>query len=88
MTDHNQTPTTAQVRRNQLPLPNGDSREVNLAEFDRWLAAHDAELTERVRAEQREADAQIAEDAAIGWNHDYDNGCFDASAAIREARKQ
>jgi hypothetical protein len=43
MTDHNQTPTTAQVRRNQLPLPNGDSREVNLAEFDRWLAAHDAE---------------------------------------------
>lgn len=27
-------------------------------QFDRWLAAHDDELTERVRAEQREADAR------------------------------
>jgi hypothetical protein len=96
------------------------TKEVKTAQIQEALAAHDAELTERVRAEQRviirrqertiegfenntwvnaaeveraraeqrEADAQIAEDAAIGWNHDYDNGCFVAATAIREAGKQ
>lgn len=37
------------------------------AAFQRFLAAHDAELTERVRAEQREADAQIADDMNDHW---------------------
>lgn len=43
-----------------------------------WLAAHDAELTERVRAEQVETDAQIADDMNDHWVAD----------TIREAGKQ
>jgi hypothetical protein len=53
-----------------------------------WLAAHDAELTARVRAEQREADAQILEDMAIGWDHDRVRAHHALAAAIREAGKQ
>jgi len=65
--------------------------------FDRALAAHDAELTERVRAEQIETDI----DAVVGCNGRYgtrnyreDNyasgagdALADAVAAIREAGK-
>lgn len=49
-----------------------------------WLAEHDERVRREAAAEQREKDAQIAESRAVGWNHDYDNGTFDAAAAIRE----
>lgn len=96
MSDTEYTPSIEQLREtyrlsdaDKADLPELDwSRIVTVEAFDRALAAHDAELTARVRAEQRETDAQIAEAKTIGWNHDYDNGCFDAAAAIREAGKQ
>jgi hypothetical protein len=48
------------------------------------LAVHDAELTERVRAEQREADARIAESEIVRSSY---SARADAAAAIREAGK-
>lgn len=65
----------------------GDHLEASLqamCEAQRWLAAHDADLTERVRAEQRETDAQIAEREVFGWE-EYDEACINIAAAIREA---
>ena len=62
----------------------GTPRPASEEQFDRWLAAHDADLTERVRAEQRETDAQIAEREVFGWE-EYDEACINIAAAIREA---
>jgi len=54
--------------------------------FDRALAAHDAELTERVRAEQREADAQIVAMCALRGIYDpWDS--TEVERAIREANR-
>jgi hypothetical protein len=66
-----------------------------------WLAAHDAELTERVRAEQREADARLVEEVepyAVMGNPAFDINRVmvesertrraNLAAAIREAGKQ
>jgi len=50
-----------------------------------WLKKHDAELTERVRAEQREADARIAESEVVRRSY---SARADVAAAIRKARKQ
>jgi len=63
MSDTEYTPTTEEVREayatpadELFPLSEGHPERVKKeAEFDRWLAARD----ERVRAEQREVDAQI-----------------------------
>jgi hypothetical protein len=61
-------------------IPLATAQEVFRGDFDRMIE----QVRREAAAEQREKDAQIAEAAAIGWNHDYDNGCFDAAAAIRE----
>ncbi len=69
MAEH--TPTTEQVRdRYVLATVNEtgpwfpEYRKEPDAEFNRWLAQRDAERDERIRTEQREADAQIAESVA------------------------
>lgn len=62
----------------------GEPRDTALERAYRALAAHDAELTERVRAEQREADAQIAESEIVRSSY---SARADVAAAIREAGK-
>jgi hypothetical protein len=57
-----------------------------LAEWRAWLAAHDAELTERVRAEQIEFDAGVVDQALADHVSQY--AAVIAAAAIREAGKQ
>jgi hypothetical protein len=70
MTDHEYTPTTGLVRGSYTAggiskpyyMGGKEQAEEGHAEFDRWLTAHDAELTERVRAEQRETDQKASDE--------------------------
>lgn len=87
------TPSVDEVRHGliagQIALARGAVDDPDTVAIQSECGKQFDRMIERVRreaaAEQREKDAQIAEAAAIGWNHDYDNGCFDAAAAIREA---
>lgn len=80
------TPTTGEVRdmwswmredNSDLPMSEG------VAEFDRWLAAHDA----AVRADEREKAAQVLIDACLADNQPYEEGlcghCMVVAAAVR-----
>ena len=46
----NSTPTTPMIRTGYMR--DGRERKQRAAEFDRWLAAHDAELREQIAAER------------------------------------
>lgn len=78
------TPTTDWVAAGWLMArrPDGVPVEVAHAEFTRWLAAHDAELTEKVRAEAVAA-VEAERMADEPRNALYNFGIFDAARAIR-----
>ena len=72
MSDTEYTPTDVDVQvRYALDRGSAIQRPYStaLADFDRWLAAHDAELTERVRSETlKAAAADFARAAHAGSN--------------------
>jgi len=84
------TPTTDDVRLRYTEYPyvaQIEDEPGDGAEFDRWISAHDAEVIAKGRAEQREADAVIAETRDFGTGihaqlHRW--GSKQAAAAIRE----
>lgn len=82
------TPTDEQVRRAWPSSSTAIFTDEALAEYDRWLAEHDA----RVRKEQRERDAQIAERISAGSDGNDRERAFTAgtlaaaAAAIREEK--
>lgn len=61
------TPTTITVRRGYYSCSNAPEREERLAaEFDRWLAEHDAQKAKEVRNTTLEEAAVITQDF---WDH-------------------
>ncbi len=66
------TPTTEDVRFIWIVSQTGCTAR---AEFDRWLAAHDAEV--------REQTAQEIEAAAFRYAGDFEGGLFYAAAIVR-----
>ena len=66
------TPTTEDVRLIWIVSQTGCTAR---AEFDRWLAAHDAEV--------REQTAQEIEAAAFRYAGDFEGGLFYAAAIVR-----
>ena len=89
------TPTTEEVRhRFTVRAPYGQ-RESSGQDFDRWLAAHDAQVREDAAKDMREAAAVAAESSTnpAGFDHGslnegsrsqwYAHGKRDSAAAIR-----
>lgn len=74
------TPTTDEVREvwvQEQDITHGEGADFHAAEFDRWLAAHEAEVRERI-AQDIEADAMHCAPS--------DHGCFACTNAARIAR--
>jgi hypothetical protein len=59
------TPTTDEVRAQYADFGNRSRTNESRAAFNRWMAAHDAELTERVRRETLEEAAIVSANAFL-----------------------
>jgi hypothetical protein len=101
MSDTEYTPTTDDIREyvtygdpKPWEAPSAETRERESrrkAAFDRWLAAHDAELNARVRAEALEQAAdeiRAVLDGGRTLGGASDDWLRSRAAAIREAGKQ
>lgn len=69
------TPTTEDVRYAYATRGHATRDNERYAEFDAWLAAHDAEV--------REQTAQEIEAAAFRYAGDFEGGLFYAAAIVR-----
>ena len=94
MSDNEYTPSLGLIREDWSRVVGmgfdpvaAERAEFRRAAFDRAVAAHDAELTERVRAEQREVDARIVLTVPLDSRHERVLR-RDLASAIRKARKQ
>ena len=86
------TPTTDQIREGYAHDPESDYRDpltdhaaVHRRSFNQWLTKHDAEVAATAKAEQREADAVIAQKKFSPFAPVFAHRAADIiSAAIRE----